>query len=44
MTIVAAVLSLALLLLYASAWWSVGYLISVALAILGWRAIAGAGG
>ena len=37
-TVVAAGLSLILLILYFSKWWTVGYLISIALAIAAWRA------
>lgn len=38
-TLVAAGLSLILLILYFSKWWAVGYLISIALAIAAWRAL-----
>jgi uncharacterized membrane protein (DUF485 family) len=41
-TLVAAVLSLALLVLYLSRWWIVGYAISIALAIAAWRALTAA--
>lgn len=38
LTIVAAVLSLALLVTYFSTWWIAGYAINIALAVFAWRA------